>query len=91
MKILCEVFALFDKRRERRGGTPYIIRGACGLGADKGAAERGQRGGGARAKGWAQICAQREREGRKGEKRACKRKRKERFMREKDERWVEKR
>ena len=28
--------------------------------------------------GWAQICAQREREGRKGEKRACKRKKKER-------------
>ena len=37
-----------------------------------------QRGGGAQANGWAQICAQREREGRKGEKRACKRKKKER-------------
>ena len=36
--------------------------------------------------GWAQICAQREREGRKGEKRACKRKKEREKRREKDER-----
>ena len=59
MRILCEVFGLFDKRGASGGGTPYVIKGACGL----------QRGGGAQANGWAQICAQREREGRKGEKR----------------------
>ena len=35
--------------------------------------------------GWAQICAQREREGRKGEKRACKRKKKERKGRKDDQ------
>ena len=45
MKVLCEVFGLFDKRWASEGGTPYIIRGPCGLGTDKGAAERGQRGG----------------------------------------------
>ena len=45
MRILCEVFGLFDKRGASRGGTPYIIRGACGLGAYKGAAERRLTGG----------------------------------------------
>ena len=45
MKIICEVFALFDKRGAGEGGTPYIIKEAWGLGTDKGAAERGQRGG----------------------------------------------
>ena len=99
MRILCEVFGLFDKRGASRGSTPYIIKGAWGLGAYKGAAERRLTGGrkyapkgngkdekekkerakGKRKKmrekagrritnGWAQICAQREREGRKGEK-----------------------
>ena len=99
MRILREVFGLFDKREASGGGTPYIIRGAWGLGADKGAAERRLTGGRKyapkgngkdekekkeRAKGkkkerkgekrrekderritngWAQICAQREREG----------------------------
>ena len=45
MRILCEVFGLFDKRGASGGGTPYIIRGAGGLGADKGAAERRLTGG----------------------------------------------
>ena len=45
MRILCEVFGLFDKREAGGGGTPYIIRGAWGLGADKGAAERRLTGG----------------------------------------------
>ena len=45
MRILCEVFGLFDKRGASEGGTPYIIRGARGLGADKGAAERRLTGG----------------------------------------------
>ena len=45
MRILCEVFGLFDKREASEGGTPYIIRGAWGLGADKGAAERRLTGG----------------------------------------------
>ena len=36
--------------------------------------------------GWAQICAQRELEGRKGEKRARKRKKEREKRREKDER-----
>ena len=45
MRILCEVFGLFDKRGASEGGTPYIIRGACGLGAYKGAAERRLTGG----------------------------------------------
>ena len=45
MRILCEVFGLFDKRGASGGGTPYIIRGAWGLGADKGAAERRLTGG----------------------------------------------
>ena len=94
MRILCEVFGLFDKRGASEGGTPYIIRGAGGRGADKGAAERRLTGGrkyapkgngkdekekkerakGKRKKmrekaerritnGWAQICAQRKREG----------------------------
>ena len=45
MRILCEVFGLFDKRGASEGGTPYIIRGAWGLGADKGAAERRLTGG----------------------------------------------
>ena len=45
MRILCEVFGLFDKRGASGGGTPYIIRGAWGLGAYKGAAERRLTGG----------------------------------------------
>ena len=45
MMILCEVFGLFDKRGASGGGTPYIIRGAWGLGAYKGAAERRLTGG----------------------------------------------
>ena len=45
MRILCEVFGLFDKRGTSGGGTPYIIKGACGLGAYKGAAERRLTGG----------------------------------------------
>ena len=45
MRILCEVFGLFYKRGASGGGTPYIIRGAWGLGADKGAAERRLTGG----------------------------------------------
>ena len=94
MRILCEVFGLFDKRGASRGSKPYIIKGAWGLGAYKGAAERRLTGGrkyapkgngkdekekkerakGKRKKmrekaerritnGWAQICAQRKREG----------------------------
>ena len=43
MRILCEVFGLFDKRGASEGGTPYIIRG--GRGAYKGAAERRLTGG----------------------------------------------
>ena len=45
MRILCDVFGLFDKRAASEGGTPYIIRGAWGLGAYKGAAERRLTGG----------------------------------------------
>ena len=45
MRILCEVFGLFDKRGASRGSTPYIIKGAWGLGAYKGAAERRLTGG----------------------------------------------
>ena len=45
MRILCEVFGLFDKRRASGGGTPYNIRRAWGLGAYKGAAERRLTGG----------------------------------------------
>ena len=45
MRILCEVFGLFDKREAIEGGTPYIIKGAWGLGAYKGAAERRLTGG----------------------------------------------
>ena len=45
MRILCEVFRLFDKRGASRGSTPYIIKGAWGLGAYKGAAERRLTGG----------------------------------------------
>ena len=45
MRILCEVFGLFDKRGESEGGTPYIIKGAWGLGAYKGVAERRLTGG----------------------------------------------
>ena len=45
MRILCEVFGLFDKRGASEGGTPYNIRGARGLGAYKGAAERRLTGG----------------------------------------------
>ena len=46
MRILCEVFGLFDKRGGvSDGGTPYIIKWAWGLGAYKGAAERRLTGG----------------------------------------------
>ena len=45
MRILCEVFGLFDKRGVSEGGTPYIIKWAWGLGAYKGAAERRLTGG----------------------------------------------
>ena len=45
IRILCEVFGLFDKRGASRGSTPYIIKGAWGLGAYKGAAERRLTGG----------------------------------------------
>ena len=45
MRILCEVFGLFNKRGASRGSTPYIIRGNRGLGAYKGAAERRLTGG----------------------------------------------
>ena len=45
MRILCEVFGLFDKRGASEGGTTYIIRGTWGLGAYKGVAERRLTGG----------------------------------------------
>ena len=45
MRILREVFGLFDKREAIEGGTPYVIRGAWGLGAYKGVAERRLTGG----------------------------------------------
>ena len=45
MRILCEVFGLFNKRGASGGGTPYNIRGAWGLGAYKRAAERRLTGG----------------------------------------------
>ena len=45
MRILCEVFGLFDKRGASEGGTPCIIRVARGLGAYKGAAKRRLTGG----------------------------------------------
>ena len=45
MRILCEVFGLFDKRGASEGGTTYIIKGAWGLGAYKGVAERRLTGG----------------------------------------------
>ena len=45
MRILCEVFGLFDKRGAGEGGTPYIIREPWGLGAYKRAAERRLTGG----------------------------------------------
>ena len=45
IRILCEVFGLFDKRGASGGGTPYIIREPWGLGAYKRAAERRLTGG----------------------------------------------
>ena len=45
MRIICEVFGLFDKRGADGGGTPYIIKRAWELGAYKGAAERRLTGG----------------------------------------------
>ena len=45
MRILCEVFGLFDKRGASGGGTPYIIGEPWGLGAYKGATERRLTGG----------------------------------------------
>ena len=40
MRILCEVFGLFDQRGASRRSPPYIIKKACELGANKGVAER---------------------------------------------------
>ena len=42
MRILCEVFALFDKRWKGRGGTPYIIRGFAGWEQTKGRRSAGK-------------------------------------------------
>ena len=83
MRILREVFGLFDKRGASEGGTPYIIRGAWGRGADKGAAERRLTGGrkyapkgnGKDEKEKKRACKRKKKE--KERKRACKRKKKE--------------
>ena len=71
MRILCEVFGLFDKRGASGGGTPYIIRGAWGLGAYKGVAER-------RLTGGRKYAPKGNGKDEKEKKRACKRKKKER-------------
>ena len=70
MRILCEVFGLFDKRGAGGGGTPYNIRGARGLGAYKGAAER-------RLTGGRKYAPKGNGKDEKEKKRACKRKKKE--------------
>ena len=79
MRILCEVFGLFDKRGASGGGTPYIIKGACGLGAYKGAAER-------RLTGGRKYAPKGNGKDEKEKKRACKRKKEREKRREKDER-----
>ena len=71
MRILCEVFGLFDKIGASEGGTPYIIKGAWGLGAYKGAAER-------RLTGGRKYAPKGNGKDEKEKKRACKRKKKER-------------
>ena len=71
MRILCEVFGLFDKRGASEGGTHYIIRGAWGLGAYKGAAER-------RLTGGRKYAPKGNGKDEKEKKKACKRKKKER-------------
>ena len=71
MRILCEVFGLFDKRETGGGGTPYFIRGAWGMGAYKGAAER-------RLTGGRKYAPKGNGKDEKEKKRACKRKKKER-------------
>ena len=67
MRILCEVFGLFDKRGASEGGTTYIIRGAWGLGAYKGVAER-------RLTGGRKYAPKGNGKDEKEKKRACKRK-----------------
>ena len=79
MRILCEVFGLFDKRGASEGGTPYIIRVARGLGAYKGAAER-------RLTGGRKYAPKGNGKDEKEKKRACKRKKEREKRREKDER-----
>ena len=79
MRILCEVFGLFDKREAIEGGTPYIIRGAWGLGAYKGAAKR-------RLTGGRKYAPKGNGKDEKEKKRACKRKKEREKRREKDER-----
>ena len=71
IRILCEVFGLFDKRGASEGGTPYIIRGAWGLGAYKGAAKR-------RLTGGRKYAPKGNGKDEKEKKKACKRKKKER-------------
>ena len=79
MRILCEVFGLFDKRGASRGSTPYIIRGAWGLGAYKGAAERRLTGGRKYAPKGNGKDEKEKKDGKgniKKEKKACKRRKK---------------
>ena len=71
MRIICEVFGLFDKRGADGGGTPYIIKRAWELGAYKGAAER-------RLTGGRKYAPKGNGKDEKEKKRACKRKKKER-------------
>ena len=78
MRILCEVFGLFDKRGASRGSTPYIIKGAWRLGAYKVAAER-------RLTGGRKYAPKGNGEDEKEKKRACKRKKKERKGRKDDQ------
>ena len=78
MRILCEVFGLFDKRGASGGGTPYNIRRAWGLGAYKGAAER-------RLTGGRKYAPKGNGKDEKEKKRACKRKKKERKGRKDDQ------
>ena len=79
MRILCEVFGLFDKRGASRGSTPYVIRGNRGLGAYKGVAER-------RLTGGRKYAPKGNGKDEKEKKRACKRKKEREKRREKDER-----
>ena len=80
MRILCEVFGLFDKRGQAGAVHLILLKGLGGWGL--------QRGGGAQANGWAQICAQREREGRKGEKKSVQKEKEREKRREKAERRI---